>query len=143
MRLQLGRSKPWLWGCHHTMPGHPEAQDGETPTPPPGSHTNQLPGKHVGCLIAWLHWSWCFQISQLSGRCWAFIWGLVEHGSRCLMTLLWHGAAAGIWDACPCRVKERKPPPCASPHRLLMVFLVQEGQEGQGKDLVNSRRDSG
>lgn len=62
--LQLGRSKPWLWGCHGTMPGHPEAQDCETSAQEarPASCT----GKRVGCLIAWLH---CFQISQLPGRC--------------------------------------------------------------------------
>lgn len=93
--LQLGRSKPWLWGCHHTMPGHPEAQDGETPPPPP-----QEAASCWGCVWAALLPGYigdgCFQISQLSGRCWAFIWGLVEHGSRCLMTLLWQLQGSGM-----------------------------------------------
>lgn len=54
---QLGRSKPWLWGCHHTMPGHPEAQDDET-SPPPQKPHQPAARKNVwaACLIAWLHW---------------------------------------------------------------------------------------
>lgn len=44
------------------------------------------------------------------------------------MTLLWHDAAAGTWEACACRMAGGEAPPPTPPsalaRQLLVVFLV-------------------
>lgn len=65
------------------------------------------------------------------------------------MTLPWHDAAAGIWEACACRMAGEEAPPqlCPPPQPdSSKWFPCPEGRRdsrGQGRNLVYRRRDLG